>query len=229
MNVMNFAAASHWRVVLLAIGLLSSSYVLSQDTSPGSKMAMRLEAMLGKMEFTQYQARTEIDEKSNSYKCDCSGLVCYLLRSDFPIAYQQLDGIESPWRARPFSVTFYETFIRAGKTKVEGWERIYKMMDARPGDVLAWRKKKITKGVSTGHTLVIAGKPKMERDGRVRVRVIDSTRKVHAVDSRPEGGNGVGAGIMWFEVDDAGKPVRLFIDDSGKRSQVMMIAIGRLK
>jgi len=229
MSEINFRGASQWRVVLLAVGLLSSSHVFAQDDSPGSKMAMRLEAMLGKMESTQYQARTEIDEKKNSYKCDCSGLVCYLLRSDFPIAYQQLDGVESPWRARPFSVTFYETFIRAGKTKVDGWERINKLMEARPGDVLSWRKKKITKGVSTGHTLVIAGVPKMEKDGRVRVRVIDSTRKIHAEDSRPEGTNGVGAGIMWFEVDDVGAPVRLYVDGSGKRSQAMMIAIGRLK
>lgn len=218
------------KAVMIAV-VLWSSHAIAQDNASGKKLIMRLEAMLDKMEFTQYQARTEIDEKKNNYQCDCSGLVCYLLRSDFPDAYKQLDGVESPWRVRPYSVTFYETFIRAGKAKVEGWERIHKMMDARPGDVLAWRKKKITKGVSTGHTLVIAGLPELEKDGRVRVRVrvIDSTRKIHADDSRPEGTNGVGAGTMWFEVDDAGMPVRFFVDDSGKRSQEMMIAIGRLR
>ena len=215
--------------IVMMVALLWSSHAIAQDKTPGKKLIMRLEAMLDKMELTQYQAHTEIDEKKNNYQCDCSGLVCYLLRSDFPAAYKQLDGVESPWRVRPYSVTFYETFIRAGKGKVEGWERIHKLLDARPGDVLAWRKKKITKGVSTGHTLVIAGLPELEKDGRVRVRVIDSTRKIHADDSRPEGTNGVGAGTMWFEVDEAGMPVRFFVDDKGKRSQQMMIAIGRLR
>lgn len=218
-----------WKGIILAVGLLSAGHVIAQDNSSGSKLIARLEAMLDKMQSTQYQARTQIDESNNSYKCDCSGLVCYLLRDDFPVAYQQLEGVESPWRARPYSVTFYETFVRAGKEKVDGWERVHKLMEALPGDVLAWRKEKITKGVSTGHTLVIASKPKKEGDGRVRVRVIDSTRKIHADDSRPEGSNGVGAGTMWFELDAEGAPVRFYVDGSGKRSQEMMIAIGRLK
>jgi len=219
----------NWKILVLALGLFASIQVQGEEMSSGQKLAMRLEAMLEKMESTVYQARTDIDEKTLSDKCDCSGLVCYLLRSDYPIAYKQLDGVESPWRARPFSVTFYETFIRAGEEKLAGWQRVRKLMDARPGDIMAWRKKKIAKGVSTGHTLVIVDQPKMEKDGRVRVKLIDSTRKIHAEDSRPEGTNGVGSGVMWFEVNEEGEPVRLYIDGSGKRSQIMLIAIGRLK
>ena len=175
----------HFAPVCLTVILLAPVQAQQkEDESSGAQLAQRLEAMLEKMDSTLYQARTEIDEKTGSYKCDCSGLVCYLLRSDFPVAYKQLDGIESPWRARPFSVTFYETFVRAGEEKLDGWSRVRKLMDARPGDVLAGRKRKIQKGVSTGHTMVIASKPMREKDGRVRVRVIDSTRKIHAQDSR---------------------------------------------
>ena len=98
----------------------------------------------------------------------------------------------------------------------------------RPGDVLAWRKDNIVRGVSTGHTCVIAGYPNLEDDGRVRVRVIDSTRKRHANDTRPAGTNGVGAGDMWFVIDDAGKPIGFYVDDSHIRAKSTQVAIGRL-
>ncbi len=86
------------------------------------------------------------------------------------------------------------------------------MMDVRPGDILAWRKTDIEQGVSSGHTLMIASLPEEERDDRIRVRVIDSTRKPHANDTRPSGTLGVGAGDMWFTTDRDGEPIGFFVD-----------------
>lgn len=200
--------------------------------SPGSALAIRVEAMLQSMEETLYQAKTEIDEESGSFRCDCSGLIGYVLRHYFPEAYLSLKGKEAPWRTRPYSVTYYETFVSSQETGsgTGGWRRIRRMMDAKPGDVLAWRKNSIKRGVSTGHTCMIAGMPVLEEDGRVRVRIIDSTnsRALHANDSRAPGTSGVGAGEMWFTVNAAGEPTGFFVNQHRTEPASSKVAIGRL-
>lgn len=193
---------------------------------PGSVFAERMEGVLGAMKETAYQHTTKIDLKNGSVKCDCSGLVGFMLRQDFPEAYLSLDGEESPWRKRPLSVTYYETFVAVGDQDNRGpWQRVVKLMDAQPGDILAWRKKKIRQGSTTGHTCMIAGRPQLQPDGTVRVRLIDSTRSSYANDTRPAGTTGVGAGIKTFIVSKAGEPAGYLVDD---RRVTASIAIGRL-
>ena len=198
--------------------------------SPESPLALRVEGLLENMTDTLYQAQTEIDEESGSLRCDCSGLIGYVLRNYFPEAYLSLRGAESPWRTRPYSVTYYETFVSSGEkgSGTGGWRRIRSMMDVQPGDVLAWRKKSIKQGVSTGHTCMIAGLPIKEPDGRVRVRVIDSTTALHTNDTRPPGTTGVGAGDMWFNVNDAGESTGFFVDGTRVKANSNKLAIGRL-
>lgn len=192
--------------------------------------AAYIEGMLAEMKETDYQAQTEIDEETGSLKCDCSGLICYVLRHQFPEAYVSVRGMEAQWRKRPFSVTFYETFMAASEEAPNNspWQRIRRITDARPGDVLAWRTRSIEEGVSTGHTCMIASVPEEEPDGRIRVRVIDSTRKTHANDTRPGGKLGVGAGDMWFTVNDDDEPEGFYVNDQSRHSTSNKIAIGRI-
>jgi len=197
---------------------------------PESPLASRVEALLENMKETLYQAKTEIDEETGSLRCDCSGFIGYVLRNYFPEAYLSLRGVESPWRTRPYSVTYHETFVSSGDegSGSGGWRRIRRVMDGLPGDVLAWRKKSIERGVSTGHTCMIAGLPTREADGRIRLRVIDSTNARHANDSRPPGTTGVGTGEMWFAVNAAGEPIGFFVNEHRAKANSNKIAIGRL-
>ncbi len=197
--------------------------------TPSGRLAERLEGFLAGLEDTIYQHKTEIDEGKGSFRCDCSGLIGYALRRDFPEAYLSLRGEEAPWRTRALSVTYFETFARAGEGRDPSWERVSSLLEARPGDVLAWRKDELRRGESTGHTLMIAGKPERESDGRIKVRVLDSTRSTHANDTRPDGTNGVGAGVMWFQVDEAGHPVGYYVNAEKKLGLSTQVEIGRLK
>lgn len=195
---------------------------------PGQLLAERLEKMLSTMTETAYQGTTEINEKTGSLKCDCSGLLSHVLRDQFPEAYLSLRGMEAQWRSRPLSVTFYETFAAAGDGKGNGrWRRIEKMMEVQRGDILAWRIKAIEEGQSTGHVGMVASEPSVQKDGRVRLRIIDSTRGPHSNDTRTEDSLGVGSGDMYFTVDPGGKPSGFHVRDGGRLSR-NAFAFGRM-
>ncbi|TWU30695.1 hypothetical protein [Novipirellula artificiosorum] len=197
----------------------------STQHSMGAQFAVRMEGLLARLKSTSYQHTTEIDEGKGVVNCDCSGIVGFVLRQEFPEAYLSLQGKEASWRKRPLSVTFYETFVAACEDGTGTWKSVDKLMDVLPGDILAWRKKNLDADSTTGHTLMIAGKPELVGVGRVRIRVIDSTRSLHDDDTRPAGTNGMGAGYMTFLVDDSGKCSGNLVDE---RPVIAMIAVGRL-
>lgn len=190
------------------------------SSDPGSILVARLEKMLSGMKETAYQGATEINEATGSIKCDCSGLIGYVLRELYPEAYLSLRGMEAPWRIRPQSVTFYETFVAAAESKGNGrWKYIEKLSDLQPGDVLAWRTETIEEGKPSGHVAMVASEPVVEKDGRVRLRVIDSTRGRHSNDTRTEATLGVGSGDMYFVEDQSGRPTGFYVRDGGPLSQ----------
>jgi hypothetical protein len=225
----------------ISFGGLSMFAVLLQilltARSPGEEpldfsglYAKRMETILGNLTETKYQAKTVVDHQKGIFKGNCSGLIGYVLRENFPEAYLSIRGSRAPWRARPLAVTYYETFVSVGEKghSKPAWQRIRKMMDVKPGDIIAWRKLSLTEGLATGHICVIASKPILEADGRVRVRLIDSTSGRHFKDTRKPGTNGVGAGEMWFAVNEKGEPEGFWLHENSKRSKTNKIAIGRM-
>jgi hypothetical protein len=119
---------------------------------------------------------------------------------------------------RQLADDYEQTFEETTETpKVgSGWQRLERLADARPGDILAWKNPahKTGEHTNTGHVMVIDESPIEEpsaatQDGRktYRVRVIDSTASPHASDTRAETQSGVGRGTLWLVVDAAGKPI----------------------
>ncbi|MEX2579565.1 MAG: hypothetical protein WD342_10960 [Verrucomicrobiales bacterium] len=199
------------------------------DRSKVQHFVQSVRTVVADLEKTEYQHRTEIDEGAKTYLCDCSGFLGYLLKRDFPRSYESLKGDEAPWRKRPLAVTFHETIVRSGVEKVPGWSRVDKMTDLRPGDVIAWRKAKVVRGTSTGHVLLVVKNLGFDPDGRLRVRVIDSTSRIHADDTRPKATDGVGEGTMWFALGEDDEPIAYYVDAGGKPGKSSLIAIGRLE
>ncbi|MFK7788987.1 MAG: hypothetical protein AB8C95_05750 [Phycisphaeraceae bacterium] len=199
------------------------------QTTPSEQFGERLTSALEDMKSTKYQHKTEIDEDTKRYRCDCSGLLGYFLRQDHPEAYLALTGELAPWRSRPLTVTYYETFNRVGEDGDGLWVQIPSLLDAKPGDILAWRYSLLKKGKSTGHSMMIASKPVRERDGRIRVRVIDSTTYPHGNDTRQGDATGLGAGDIWFVIDKQGRPVAYHHREKSDRKDSRLIAIGRLQ
>lgn len=187
---------------------LTVSRVLAEDRpeAPSAYFSQIVETLLVEMNESKYQHTTEIDEKTGVWNCDCSGLMGHILRRHFPEAYLHVDGPTRPERTRPLAANFCETFIATGEKNTKGipWKRIIKVIDLRPGDLFAWKSLKIVKGKSTGHVLMIAGTPKLDDNGLYRVRVVDSTRGLHANDSRTQETLGVGSGDIWLSADKDG-------------------------
>ena len=184
----------------------------------GSAFASRIEELLATTNVTSYQHKTQIDEANGIVRCDCSGLIGYVLRRHFPSAYDALDGVEAPWRSRPLAVTFYETFHASNEDSREtAWRQIHKLTNVVPGDLIAWRKTTLKKGSTTGHVLMVAGLPKIVGSGLVQIRTIDSTRNSER--------QGFGAAVRTFTINTAGEPTGYMIGD---QRRVALIAIGRL-
>ncbi len=193
----------------------------SVTASRGAKFATQVEKLLAQTTETTYQHTTKIDEDVGSVHCDCSGLIGYMLRREYPEAYLCLRGEQSPWRKRPLAVTYYET-LRSAPTPASAsptsqWTQIQRLKDVLPGDVIAWRKPMIDRGSTTGHVLMVAGRPKVTGNGTIRVRIIDSTRSSKR--------RGLGSGIKTFTIDSNGRATGVLV---GSRRQPWMIAAGRL-
>jgi cell wall-associated NlpC family hydrolase len=223
--------------------------------SPANALAAQVLAetqrILANLKSTTYQRRTEIDEAAGSYKCDCSGLVGYVLKR---VARRQWAAVPvSPGFPRSSAMDCYEWFRGCPATLPgrSGWVRVPRLLDARPGDLIAWRVQDRQPGQSTGHVMFIAATPRAEADGSVRVVVIDSTTSPHDDDTRAAGAAGavdaggesgaasaaavpggagtagVGRGTMWFRVDDQGAPVA-YRRSSKSDFQAAPLAIGRV-
>jgi hypothetical protein len=195
------------------------------EASPASRVSAEARRILANVRSTRYQYATQIDEAQGSYALDCSGLACVILKKVSPGQLSQV-AVESS-RSRQRAWEFYETFAAASRDGIAGWRTVPRMLDARPGDLLARRKKEIKPGEVTGHVMVIDEAPVLEKPGLVRVVVIDSTSQPHASDTRAPGTNGVGRGTIWIEIDGEGKPVAWRTSPDAKGT-VAPFAIGRV-
>jgi hypothetical protein len=178
------------------------------------------------MKRTEYQHRTEIDEEKRVYLCDCSGFVGYVLNRT--VGQDEGKGPFGDGRNRPLAMD-YEKFFAAAPTKPNGkdrWQRIERLADARPGDVIAWRHEKPRPG-NTGHVVIVAERPVLEEDGLVRVVFIDSTTRPQADDTRAPGTSGIGRGAMWFKIDEQGRAVAHIRGSRTVEAKVEAISIGR--
>jgi hypothetical protein len=181
--------------------------------------------ILNSIEKTKYQHRTEMDEEKGVYLCDCSGLVGYILNRSVGA---DGSGALGDGRKRPLAM-HYEKFFAAAPTKADGesrWQRIERLADARPGDIIAWRHEKPKPG-NTGHVVIVDQRPVAENDGLVRVVFIDSTTRPMVDDTRPKGTNGVGRGTMWFKVDENGSPIAHIRGARATEPKTEAISIGR--
>jgi hypothetical protein len=215
--------------VALSCGSLQAKDVANGD-GPANAAARGVHEeaarILNSIQSTKYQHKTEIDETAGSYRCDCSGFVGYVLNRT--VAKEDQLGPLANKKNRPLAMD-YEKFFEAAPTKAKGegrWQQVVRLADARPGDVIAWRKEKPKPG-NTGHVVIVAERPVVEEGGLVRVVMIDSTTKPQVDDTRAAGTSGVGRGTMWFTVDEQGRPQAHIRGSRNATPTVESISIGR--
>jgi len=181
--------------------------------------------ILNSIQSTKYQHKTDIDEKKGAYYCDCSGFVGYVLNR---AVGQDGKGALGDKRKRPLAMD-YEKFFAAAPSRPDRsarWQHIVRLADARPGDVIAWRHEKPKPG-NTGHLVIVDQRPVLEKDGLVRVAIIDSTTLPSDDITGEKGKTGIGRRIMWFTIDDQGRPVGSIRGSRTAKPKVENISIGR--
>jgi hypothetical protein len=211
-------------IVLLLTGLVPA-YASEPSSSLSNRIITEARHILSVAKESHYQHTTHVDEAAGVYDLDCSGLLCFILKT---VAPEHLKVVPAAKRhARPLALQFYEFITAAGDKGRQGWREITRVQDARPGDVLVWRKAEQVAGKDTGHVMIVDEAPVEDGAGVYRIVVIDSTESPHGSDTRKDGASGVGRGTMWFVADQDGKPVAYHWKLRTGKQHDMQIAIGR--
>lgn len=182
--------------------------------------------ILGTIQLTAYKHDTDIDEKNGKFYCDCSGFVGYVLNRT--VSKDDKKGPFGDGRRRPLAADYERGFEKAPENPTSGarWQQITRVSDARPGDVIAWRHE-VPKPGNTGHVVIVDKKPVVEKDGLVRMDIIDSTTLPSADITGEKGKTGIGRRTMWFKVDSDGRAVAYIRGKRTATPKTEAIAIGR--
>jgi len=222
------------RVVLILLTSAACAAVKGREPSrsegpanpPARAIQAEAERILGRIQLTEYRHETAIDENKGEYYCDCSGFVGYVLNRT--VAKDDPAGPLGNKKHRPLAMD-YEKAFEASPEKVAGearWQKVGRVTDARPGDVIAWRHE-VPKPGNTGHVVIVDSAPIVEKDGLVRVVVIDSTTLSWTDESGAKRGSGVGRRTMWFKVDETGRATGYIRGARTAKAKTEAIAIGR--
>lgn len=161
------------------------------------------ERQLASMTHSHYSHQTSVDEETGTYNYDCSGFVGYAMSRADPCAFSIL------LHERPNAAQFYYHLAQMPLIPGKGgWMRVLTPLGLMPGDIIVWLKPDESDAKSTGHIMIVAGKPVKDpyREGEVLVRVIDSTTSPHTDDTRIPGQTGLGKGTIGIMTDSSGIP-----------------------
>jgi hypothetical protein len=208
----------------------------SSPTAPATPLGRtaavmeRVEKIAQTLKSTAYSHVTRVNESEGSYVFDCSGFVAWVLRRAAMGAH--LSVVSRSKDRRPLARDYYWEIARTRPSAGRGWARVERVMDARPGDVVAWLKPPQVRSPHTGHVAFIVEAPEPSRviEGGYLVRVADASRYYHQDDEREElGRSGFGVGTILIVADPVSQAPTAY-GWFGERSAWVLpaqIAIGR--
>ncbi|HEY5311674.1 MAG TPA: hypothetical protein VIK18_04120 [Pirellulales bacterium] len=196
------------------------------QSSLGERIVGQARHMLAAFPTSSYSHQTKIDPQRGVCEVDCSGFVATVLAAVSP-QHVAVIPLRKAGRKRPLAEDFYAAFAAAEQGRIAGWRAIGQVSDARPGDVIAWWKEEHKKGENTGHVMIVAESPVLERPGQWRIRILDSTATPHGSDTRPKGTTGLGSGIIWLDTDPGGRILGYHWKSAGGKLNAHPVAIGR--
>jgi hypothetical protein len=171
-----------------------------------NRVMRKLGQMAASLTDSQYQYAVQVDEKRGIYRFDCSGMTHWVLRKSAPrAAWTASQGLPQ----RPLARDFQRRIARAPVDRERGgWQRIARVDQLEPGDVVAWLKPKEIQSPNTGHVAFVLLPPARVPgyENAYLVRIADSTRLLHDDDTR-NGRNGFGFGTILLVSDpETGAP-----------------------
>jgi hypothetical protein len=202
------------------------------DASAGRTAAVmeRVWQISETLQHSQYSHVTQVNEGEGSYVFDCSGFVAWVLRRAASGAHHSV--VSRSKNRRPLARDYYWEIARTRPRSGRGWARVERVLDARPGDVVAWLKPPQVRSANTGHVafVVEAPVPSQLVDGGYLLRVADASRYYHDDDEREAlGRSGFGMGTILIVADPVSQaPVAYgWFGDRSSWILPAQIAIGR--
>lgn len=210
-------AGMRLRAALAALALLSvassataqhapRSVRAAQPAAPPSRVSAEIERLRGAIRTTRYVHATRIDERAGRYDFDCSAMASFVLARATPRAHAAV--MRRNGRGRPVARDFHDVIAAAPTEQPrDGWLRLTRVQDLRPGDVIAWRRPPAVASRNTGHVAFVQEPARpVGRDGRRwLVRIADATSIPHGDDTRPrQHQSGFGYGTLTLFVETPG-------------------------
>lgn len=162
------------------------------------------------LRYSVYQfGGSHFDVLRGVYIVDCSSYVDHLLRTIFPRAYSTL--VRSSGTSTPNSQNYYQFFTKlpnhpTSHSQTKTWNKVNKVEDLQPGDILVFRYKSGRHASSGGHVMVVMKKPS-HHGNAFHVQVADSAATGHSHDTRPPHVSGIGIGTLMLKVGNrTGQP-----------------------
>ncbi|MDO9016707.1 MAG: hypothetical protein Q7V43_07335 [Myxococcales bacterium] len=177
-----------------------------QPVAPPSPVATEIERIRRNVRSTRYEHATRVDERAGRYDFDCSAMASLVLSHAAPRAHAAV--LRRNGRGRPVARDFHDVIAASPVDRPrDGWLRLARVQDLRPGDVIAWRRPPTVASRNTGHVAFVQEAPRrLDRDGRRwLVRIADATSIPHGDDTRPrQHQSGFGYGTLTLFVETPG-------------------------
>ncbi len=148
---------------------------------------------------------------------DCSGFISYLVHTVAPRHYTVVRSRE-PGHSYPQAKVWATFFTEMDDDQVhDGWIRIRRWRDLKPGDIIAWKAGKAKAGGNTGHVMMVQRAPATVQESNgyryIEVSVIDASSVYHfAPESLPPRAhqkhrNGLGVGCIRIVLSNDDTPI----------------------
>jgi hypothetical protein len=174
-------------------------------TPPATAAAARAMGVLDRIDrnlrTSVYRHELRVNEREGRYEFDCSAMAAWVLSRSAPRA------LSSVGSGRVLAADFVRAIERAPDVVAPrspvSWQRVTRIADARPGDVLAWRRPPWFPSRNTGHVAFVTAAPvTFEQGGGYLVRIADASSFQHEADSRANTGRtGFGFGTLLVTTD----------------------------
>ena len=180
--------------------------------------------VLETMTASSYSHKTHV--AGTVYDLDCSGFVDYLLAR---VDLAALAELRAASVKRPLAKHFVQ-FLSAGPAR-SSWQRVTRIEDLTPGDIVTWDKPEDVVSTNTGHVMIVSASPEHRKESLWAVPIIDSSAAPHGNgDARKRSqATGVGRGVVLLEADASGAPIAYHWSElRSSRRHATRIALGRV-
>lgn len=180
------------------------------------------------LNYSSYQlGGAHFDTHRGVYIIDCSRFVDRLLSKTYPRAYLRL--VNATGADFPASQHYYDFFSDlSGGNKQTYWNRVDKIKQLQPGDILVFRYKNLHGRKTSGHVMVVMKKPVRASEHAFFVRVADSAPIRHSEDTRARHESGIGIGTLLLKLNPhTGKPTAYAWQKGGSWKHNVVFAMAR--